>query len=84
MVTAKAEKKVFSTLDIYLSAFLSLQGVTPFLEVHNGRVTFNFVASDELYTKAVDYNSNTPVPVADFVTSIKTLRGQMLTMRDKR
>lgn len=79
-----AERKVFSTLDIYLSAFLALQGINPNLEVHNGRVTFNFVASDELYTKAVDYNSNTPVPVADFVTSIKALRGQMLTMRDRK
>ncbi|MCL4492492.1 MAG: DUF5659 domain-containing protein [Nitrospirae bacterium] len=81
---ATTEKKVFSTLDIYLSAFLALHGISPKLEIHNGRVTFNFVASDELYEKALDYNSNSPVPVASFVTSVKALRGQMLTMRDKR
>lgn len=78
---AMTEQKTMSTLDIYLSAFLSLHGLRPELKNNNGRVTFDFLVNDELYRLANAYNSNEPVPVADFVTEIKTLRGQMLTMR---
>ncbi len=81
---ARTEKRIFSTLDIYISAFLSLSGIPPSLEVQNGRVTFNFIVSDELYAKAIEYNSNAPVPVVDFVTSVKALRGQMLSLRGQR
>lgn len=81
---AKTETKTLSTLDLYLSSFLSLHGIQPELETNNGRVTFNFQVTDELYKLANAYNGNDPVPVADFVTAIKTLRGQMLTMRGQR
>lgn len=81
---AMTEQKTMSTLDIYLSAFLSLHDLKPELLVNNGRVTFNFPVSDDLYRIANAYNSNEPIPVADFVTAIKTLRGQMLTMRGPR
>lgn len=81
---AKTEQKTMSTLDIYLSAFLSLHGLQPELQTNNGRVTFNFLVSDELYQLANAYNGNSPVFVASFVTSIKTLRGQMLTLRGQR
>jgi 5'-3' exonuclease len=76
------KQKKFSTLDVYLSAFLSLHGLTPSLERKGGRVTFNFPATDALYRIMSDYNSNEVTPVADFVTRVKTLRGQMLTMRE--
>lgn len=79
----KTEQKVMSTLDLYLSAFLSLQGLQPLLQINSGRVTFNFPISDDLYRLANAFNSNEPIPVADFVTAIKTLRGQMLTMRGR-
>jgi len=84
MAKVTKEQKILSTLDLYLAAFFSLHNIPPSLEVKNGRVTFNFIVSDELYKKAVDFNSNDPVPVADYVTAIKTLRGQMLTMRGQR
>ena len=78
----KRERKL-STLDLYLAAYLSLHGITPALEVKNRRVTFNFIVTDELYRKALDFNSNDLIGVADFVTAVKTLRGQMLTMRGR-
>lgn len=81
---AKAEQKILQTLDLYLSAYLSLCGISPKLEINNGRVVFVFPANDDLYRLMANYNSNINVPVTDFVTTIKTLRGQMLTMRGQR
>lgn len=80
----KIKKRDFGILDIYLAAFLSIHGIKPELKIANNRVTFNFPVTDELYRIMYAYNSNEPTPVADFVTSIKTLRGQMLTMRGPR
>jgi len=79
-----ATEKIFETLDIYLSSYLALNKIQPKLEVQNGRVTFNFIVNDELYRLTALYNSNEPVPVADFVTQVKSLRGQMITMRGQR
>lgn len=76
-----AEKKTFSTLDLYLSSFLSLSGIPPAFEVNNGKVIFTFPVSENLFKQILKYNSNISVPVADFVTTVKALRGQMLTMR---
>lgn len=79
------EKKMnFKTMDIYLSSFLSLSGQPPNLKVNHGKVIFSFPASDDLYKLMMNFNSNVSVPVTDFVTLIKTLRGQMLTMRNER
>ncbi len=77
------EKKMnFETMDIYLSAFLSLSGLQPALKLNQGKVIFSFPSSNDLYTVMTNFNSNVNVPVTDFVTTVKTLRGQMLTMRN--
>ena len=78
------QKTTFTTMDIYLSAFLSLSGVQPELQLNQSKVIFAFPANDDLYKLMMNYNSNVSVPVTDFVTLVKTLRGQMLTMRGKR
>lgn len=78
------ETKTFQTLDLYISAFLILCGIQPELQVTNGRVIFVFPQNDDLYRLLSNYNSNVNVPVADFVTTVKMLRGQMLTMRGQR
>tara|TARA_B100002003_G_scaffold251579_1_gene295991 strand:+ start:1801 stop:2046 length:246 start_codon:yes stop_codon:yes gene_type:complete len=75
------KQKDFTTMDIYLSAFLSQFGIQPELKLKNGKVIFSFPHDDDLYKLLMNYNCNVNVPVADFVTTIKTLRGQMLTMR---
>lgn len=77
-----AATKSFSTLDIYLSAFLSLHNLEPTLEIRNGKIIFTFEATDTLYRLMNDFNSNEPVEVADFTTAIKTLRGKMLTAKE--
>lgn len=77
----KTEQKTFQTLDLYISAYLTLCGIQPELQVTNGRVIFVFPQSDDLYHLLSNYNSNVNVPVTSLVTHIKMLRGQMLTMR---
>jgi len=74
--------KTFSTLDLYIAAFLTLNNLEVKLESKNRKVVFTFPISNELYRLLNQYNSNDDVPVADFVTTIKTLRGQMLSMRN--
>lgn len=81
---AETKKRTLQTLDLYLSAYLSLCGISPSLEINNGRVVFVFSATDDLYKLMTNYNSNVNVPVTDFVTAVKALRGQMLTMRGRR
>lgn len=73
----------FSTLDLYFSAFLSLHGITPQLKTINGRVTFDFQVSDGFYKLSGRFNSNEAVPVASFITAVKALRGQMLTLKNE-
>jgi hypothetical protein len=77
-----ATTKNFSTLDIYLSSFLSLHDLEPTLEVRNGKVVFIFDATDRLYRFMNEFNSNVTVEVADYTTAIKTLRGKMLTAKE--
>jgi DUF4097 and DUF4098 domain-containing protein YvlB len=69
-------------LDIYVSSFLSLHGLEPRLETKNGKVVFTFEANDRVYKLMNAYNGNVNVPVADFVTTVKTLRGKMLTVKE--
>ncbi len=74
-------EKRFTTADINLSSFLELNGLQITLELNNGKVIFSFPVSDRLYKLLEAYNSNVLVPVGDFVTRLKILRGQMLSMR---
>ena len=79
---AKTEQMLFTTVDIYLASFLALNGISPKLEVKNARVVFTFETDDKLYRLMNLFNGNTHVPVADFVTIVKTLRGKMLTVKE--
>lgn len=54
----------------------------PKLELNNGRVVFTFPAEEKIYRLMNLFNSNVDVPVADFVTAVKTLRGKMLTAKE--
>lgn len=78
------ETKTYQTLDLYISAYLTLCGIQPELQVTNGRVIFVFPQSDDLYRLLSNYNSNIDIPVISFVTTVKMLRGRMLSMRGQR
>jgi len=77
----KTEQKALKVLDINQASFFALCGIPPILELINGRVIFNFPVSNKIYRLMDNYNSNVNVPILDFVTTLKSLRGQMLTMR---
>lgn len=78
----KGKRKTFSTMDLYIAAYLSLHGIEPALENRNGKVIFAFTANDTLYRLMNDFNSNEPVEVVDYTTAIKTLRGKMLSLKE--
>jgi hypothetical protein len=77
-----AKTKTFSTLDIYLASFLSLHDQDIILELRNGKVVFTFESTDNLYRLMNQFNSNEEIPVLDYTTAIKTLRGKMLTAKE--
>jgi len=79
-----AKDRRFSTIDINLSSFLELNGLQASLELNSGKVIFVFPANDTLYKFLEAYNSNSLVPVGDFVTRLKILRSQMITMRGQK
>lgn len=76
------EKKELKLLDINLSAFLLYHGIEPNLENQNGKVVFAFPANQQIYKLMNKFNSDENVPVASFCTTLKTLRGRMLTARE--
>jgi hypothetical protein len=77
-----AETQTIDLLDIYLSSFISLHGIEPKLESRNGKVVFIFEADDRVYKLMNLFNGNVDVPIADFVITVKTLRGKMLTFKE--
>ena len=76
-----AKTKTFSTLDIYLAGFFTLHNQDVILELRNGKVVFTFESTDTLYRLMDDFNNNVALPVADYCTALKRLRGQMLTKK---
>lgn len=80
-MTMEAEKK-FTTLDLYLASFILLQGIDPELQITGNKVAFLFEATDRLYRLMGLFNSNTNVPVADYTTALKILRGKMLSFKE--
>lgn len=77
-----AETRTIDLLDIYLSSFLALYRIEPKLKTKSGKVVFTFDANDHVYKLMNLFNGNVDVPVADFVTTVKTLRGKMLTAKE--
>lgn len=76
--------KELELIDLYLSAFLTLHGQEPKLINKKGKVIFVFDATDELYRLMGMFNSNQETPCLDLITSIKSLRGKMLSARETR
>jgi hypothetical protein len=77
-------KNYFTTLDLNLVAYLTLYGLEPSLEKRSGKIIFIFDASDELYRLINEFNSNRLVPVNDYVTKQKILRGKLIQLRNEK
>ena len=74
--------KQLELIDLYIAAFLALHGIQPRLILKNNKVIFVFEALDDVYRLMANFNSNEDVPCLDLITAIKTLRGQMLTLKE--
>lgn len=74
-------KKSFTTLDAYLSGYLTLRGFTPILVEQGSKVVFSFEASDSLYQAITDYNNGATVEASRLALAIKTLKSQIFSLR---
>ena len=70
-------------VDLYSSAYLILKHLEPILELKNGKVVFVFPGTDDVYRLLNEFNEDVPVPVSQFVSVIKILRGKMLTLKER-
>ena len=76
------EKKVFfRTLDIYITAWLILQGFNPTLERQDSKVIFCFASTKKLVEALSKFNSGGTVEVSKFSFTIKNLKSQMFATK---
>lgn len=68
----------FTTLDLYLAAYLEMNGCRPDLVSQGGKIVFSFPQCHKTNHLVEQFNANTPVPVADFTTAVKILRSRMI------
>lgn len=76
------EDRIFTTLDVHLAAFLALKGVEPELVSRGNRIVFSFPSNDA-WDFVDAFNCNEPVHVADYVSTLKALRGKMYDARGR-
>lgn len=74
----------FSTLDLHIAAYLEYRGIPITLESINGRVIFTAPQSDELYQLLSAFNENDPIPIIDFVGTLRSMKARMYAARAPR
>ncbi len=73
--------KIFTTLDSYLSGYLTIRGFIPKLIEQSEKVVFAFNSSDALYQAISEYNNGAIVPAYQLALSVKTLKSQIHSLR---
>jgi len=74
-------EKTFTSLDAYLSGYLTLKGFLPNLILQGDKVVFSFPASTELFTAISEYNSGATVEASRLAFATKALKSQIHSMR---
>jgi len=72
---------VFTSLDAYLSGYLTLKGFIPKLIEQGEKIVFSFEVSNELYKAITEYNAGAMVEASRLAFAIKTLKSQIHSMR---
>jgi len=75
-------KKVFTSLDAYLSGYLTLKEFTPKLINQGDKVIFSFNASDELYNAISEYNSGALIEGVRFALIVEDLKSQVFLLKN--
>ncbi|MBA4416489.1 MAG: hypothetical protein C0392_01055 [Syntrophus sp. (in: bacteria)] len=70
--------------DIHDVAFLKLKGIEIGLVLQGTRVLFEAPDTEEVKKLLQAFNENPPVPILNFIRTLKRLRAQMLDLRDSR
>ena len=78
-----AKKKVFTSLDAYLSGYLTLKGFIPKFIEQGDKVVFSFGASDELYKTIAEYTSGAKIEAIRFALVVEDLKIQVFLLKDK-
>ncbi len=76
-------KKVFTSLDSYLSGYLTLNGFIPKLINQGEKVVFSFDASDELHKTIAEYNLGAKVEAVRFALIVEDLKSQVFLLKNK-
>lgn len=83
----KASEQPISPLylyEIHVAAFLQSKGVNVELKKEGTRVIFCFPNSTITHSLIEDYYSNPTVKLVDFVSHLRRLRSQMLSLRGQK
>ncbi len=76
-------KRGFTTLDAYTAGFLITRGHRPTLIDQGNKIAFAFIATNALYDDLTDYNNGAVIEAARFASTIKQLKSQIFSRRDK-
>lgn len=77
----KSVKGNLPIFDIHQAAYLILNGIEANVTKQGTRVVFEFPGKQAVFALMQKYNENPPVNILDFVSHLRRLRAQMLTMR---
>ena len=79
------DTQTFTTLDAYLSGYLALKGFKPHLVFQPGKdkVVFSFQNTPELLEVISEYNQGGKVEALNFAVTIKALKSQIHSRRNK-
>lgn len=69
--------------DLNFSAFLTMNGITPDFVQQGNKVLCLFTPDDKFYRFSALYHSNAPVPILDFVRSLRQLRSKVMLLRSE-
>lgn len=72
-------QREFGTIDIWLSSFLKLHGLSPELRLHKGKVLFVFPGDDTTYRLIAEFNTNTEL--VDYIGEVKILKSAMFSLK---
>lgn len=78
---AKSNSKI-PINDIWFASYQKLKNNPPELTLQGTRVVFEFASTPEFYKIAAEYNSNPDVSLLDYISVVRRLRAEMLTLKE--
>lgn len=68
--------------DIYAAAYGDYKGIPIHYDKQNRRVIFLLPDTPETYQVLAEFNKNPVLPILDYLTHLRKLRAQMISLRD--